>query len=186
MASSFDSKIRACLAGALSGALETAIDARKIHLPARTADASVRPPYEIDPAPALAVNFGSLYGAPLVKSIRVENGWLLFEFSAAFYSALVQRVNETIPIPINDDGSHAVNRMLSLARHGGSGCPDHFSFHRALLLGVLAHNSDSAHVKAQRAAESLFRTISLRDQCALLPDCGALGSALARLLAASH
>ncbi len=178
MTTPFDSEIRAALAGALG----TAADAQKIHLPARYADASVHPPRGADSERAPGVRFGSLYGAPLVETVRVQNGWLLFTFSPAFYDALTMQINALLPLPASDGGSHAVNRMLVLARHGGSGCPDHPAFRRALLLAVCAHESRAAYLRAERAARTLFHTIPPRERAALLPLCGAFGGALARLL----
>lgn len=179
----FESDIKAALAEALGRALGLVVDAEKIHLPARAAHASYRPPQGVAPDAAFPCDYGSLYGAPLVSEVRLVNGWLLFDFSPDFFCALVERVNETLPLPSSDEGNHAINRMLSLQRHSGSGCPDHPVFHRALLLAVVASASPAARQKAERAAETLFHTIAPKDRPPLLPSCGALGGALARLLA---
>ncbi len=182
MIPSFDSDIRARLAEAVGAALGTTADARKIRLPARSADASFRPPQGVDPADALNVDFGLFWGAPLVAGVQVVNGWLLFQFSAAFYSALVSRINADLPLPAEDGGEHVINRMLALARHEGDGCPDLPAMHRALLFGIAAYQSSAARKKAVQAAESLFSSVSPRERPALLSRSGALGGALARLL----
>ncbi len=182
MTTSFDSEIRVRLADVLGGAFLCPIDAKKIRLPARHADASVRPPQEADPERALGADFGSLYGAPLVESVHLVNGWLLFDFSPAFFGALAERVNALFPAPSSDGGRHAVNRMLALMRHGQAGCPDHPALHRALLLAICAHESRAAYRRAEHAAQTLFHSVPPRDRCALLSGCGALGGALARLL----
>ena len=78
MMPSFDRDIRTRLAEALGGALGTAVGERAVRLPTRSADASVHLPPGFDPATALSADYGSLWGAPLVSGVRLENGWLLF------------------------------------------------------------------------------------------------------------
>lgn len=182
----FESEIRACLAEALDGAFGPAAAARTIRLPARAADASFRPPEGASPASVRPADFGQLYGAPLVEQIRVVNGWLLFTFSRAFFNALTARVNETLPLPSQDGGVYAVNRMLALARHGPSGCPDFPAARRALLLSVTAHESRAAYRRTEQTTLTLFHSIPPRERGALLPKSGALGGALARLLFAAR
>lgn len=182
MIPSFDSEIRACLAEALTRALGAAVDARRIHIPARHADASVYLPRGSEPARALGADYGDLWGAPLVSGVRLEHGWLLISFSDVFFSALVERINAALPLPRQDGGSHAVNRMLVLARHGGEGCPPVPAMRRALLEALLAHKSPAACRKAARAAETLFHSIPPRERPALLEQSGGYARALARLL----
>ena len=184
MESSFDNDMKAALAEALGSALGLVVDAEKIHMPARAAHASFRPPQGVAPDAACTADYGLLYGAQLVSQVRLVNGWLLFDFSPDFFSALVERVNQTLPLPSSDEGNHAINRMLALMRHSGSGCPDLASFHRTLILAVAAYSSRAAYHKAELATESLFHTIAPKDRPLLLPSCGALGGALARLLTA--
>ena len=182
MIPSFDREIRACLAVALGGVFKTAVDERAVRLPARHADASVHVPPETDPAAALAADYGSLWGAPLVSGVRLVNGWLLFAFSDAFCDALVSRVNEALPLPPDDGGAHAVNRMLALGRHEGAGCPAVPAMRRALLEAISARQSPAAFRRASRAAETLFHAVPPRDRPALLCRSGAVGTALAKLL----
>ena len=183
MIPSFDNEVRACLAGALGSALGAEVDARRIHLPARHADVSARPPRESDPTRALGADYGALWGAPLVSGVCAANGWLLFTFSDAFFRALIERINAALPLPQHDGSSHAVNRMLALARHGGEGCPPIPAMRRVLLEGICAGQSPAAFRRAARAAEALFHSIPPRERPALLDQSGALGGALARLLA---
>jgi len=129
-----------------------------------------------------ALDFGALYGAPLIGQVRVVNGWLLFDFSPAFCSALVDEINRTLPAPDATNETHAQNRMRVLARHDGSGCPDVPAFYRALVLSLVAHESLAAYRRAEHAAQTLFHTISPRIRPALLSRCGAFGGALWRLL----
>ena len=186
MKSFFGSEIRQSLAGALGDALGIPVDAGKIRLPAREAHTSYRPPQGIDAAGVRAADFAPLYGAPLVSQVRLVNGWLLFDYTAAFFSALVAQVNNTLPLPSEDCGSHAINRMRALSRHDGSGCPDIPAFHRALILALAADQSAAAFRKAEQAAIALFHSIPPRERPALLPSCGALGGALARLLVSAR
>ena len=181
----YESEIRAQITRALSVALSGAAVSR-VHLPARDAHASVHVPTSADASKVLSIDYGSLYGAPLVSSVRLVNGWLLFSFSPEFFSALVERINLTLALPEAENETHAENRMHVLARHGGVGCPDLPTFHRALLLAVASHESMAAYRRAERAANTLFHTIPPRDRGALLPRCGALGGALWRMLSYSR
>lgn len=182
----YESEIRAQLAETLGGALGETPKARSIRLPARDAHASVHPPQNAAPSTLASLDFGCLYGAPLVEQIREVNGWLLFDFSPAFFSALVDEINLALPEPEAADETHAENRMRVLSRHSGAGCPDLPAFHRALLLALMTHESSAAYQRAERAASTLFHKIPARERPALLPQCGALGGALWRLLSASH
>lgn len=186
MTSQFESDIRARLAEALGGALGLLPETRLIHLPARASHASFRPPQGSRAESLLSLDYGSLYGAPLVEKTRVVNGWLLFDFSAAFFSALTDRILPALPAPDTAGETLAENRMNALSRHGGTGCPDIPAFHRALLLALTAHESLAAYRRAERAALSLFHTIPPRDRPAILSACGSLGGALLRLLVCSR
>ena len=182
MADLFEAEIRNCLSGGLGRALGREVDARAVHLPARAAEASLRILQGASENDALKADYGLLYGAPLVGSVRVVRGWLLYEFSGSFLSALVQKINAELPLPQDDRGDHAVNSMLALARQRGEDCPNVFAMRRALLLALSAHTGPAAYQKAARAAESLFHETPPRDRPALLAQSGALGGALARLL----
>ena len=182
MISLFDREIRMQIAAALGGAPGAAVEARSIRLPARQADAGVPIPHGCDGNRALYADFGQLWGAPLVSGICLSNGWLLLTFSDAFFNALVTRINSSLPLPENDGGNHAVNRMLALGRHGGEGCPPVPAFRRTLLEALQAGRSPAAYRRAVRAAETMFHAVPPRERPAMLPCSGALGNALARLL----
>lgn len=181
----FESEIRAQILRVLGGAA-TLPPAARVHLPARDAHASIRLPAEASMESVLALDFGSLYGMPLVSSLRVVNGWLLIDFSPAFFSALTDEINRVLPAPDRADETLAENRMVVLSRHEGSGCPDHPAFHRALLRAIVAHENKAAFARAERAALTLFHSITPRERPALLSRCGALGAAMLRLLITSH
>ena len=182
----FESEIRAQLIRVLSGALRQTPEPAQIRLPARDAHASFRPPQGADMLALCGLDFGSLYGALLMESVRAVNDWLLFDFSPAFCSALVDCVNRTLPKPEPADETHAQNRMRVLARHSGEGCPDLPACKRALVLALVAGESPAAYRRAEQAALTLFHTIPPRERGALLPQCGALGGALRRLLTHSR
>jgi len=182
MIPSFDRDIRIRLAETLGGALGTAVGEQAVHLPARHADASAHLPLGCDSALALSADYGSLWNAPLVSSVRLQNGWLLFAFSDALFDALVGQINASLPLPSDDGGAHALNHLLTLGRHGGEGCPALPSFRRALLEAVCANQSPAAYPRAERAAETLFHPIPPRERPALMDHCGAYARALARLL----
>ena len=185
MTSPYESEIRARITHALSAAQAGAAVSR-VHLPARDAHASVHVPAGADVSALLAIDDGSRYGAPLVSSVRLLNGWLLFTFSPEFFTALVDEINRTLPLPDETSETYAENRMRVLARHEGADCPNIHVFHRALALALVAHESAAARHRAERAALTLFHTIPPRERPALLARCGALGGAMLRLLSASH
>ncbi len=178
----YESEIRARIAETLGTALENPLPARSIHLPARNAHASVHPQRDGKIDRLLALDYSSLYGAKLVETTRVVNGWLLLDFTPAFFSALVDEINSSLPAPDASGETHAQNRMQALSRHGGMGCPEIPSFYRALILALTAHESTAAYQKAERAALTLFHETPARDRPALLRQCGPFGGALLRLL----
>ena len=182
MIPSYDRDIRIRLAETLGGALGVAFGERSIRLPARRADASAHLPPGCDPARALSADYGSLYGAPLVSNLRLVNGWLLFDCTDELFGALVERANASLPMPETDGGSHAINRLLALGRHGGEDCPALPAFQRALLEAICANQSPAAFRRAIRAVETLFHTIPPRERPALMNRSGAYARALARLL----
>jgi hypothetical protein len=122
----------------------------------------------------------------MVSQLRAVNGWLLFDFSNAFFSALVGRICAELPAPEQQEETHAQNRMRALARHAGSGCPDDPAFERALLVALAAHKSRAAFQKAEQAAEALFHKIPPRERAELFAKCGAYAGAMLRLLAESR
>ena len=185
MISPYESEIRARIAETLGTALENPIPARSIHLPARNAHASVHPPQGKSTESLLRCDYGSLYGATLVESVRVVNGWLLLDFSPAFFSALVEEIDRSLPAPDTSGETHAQNRMRALSRHEGTGCPEIPSFKSALLLALTAHESAAAYRRAERAALKLFHDIPVRERPALFRQCGAFGGAILRLLCAA-
>ena len=186
MIPSFDRDIRARLAETLGDALGTVVGERSVRLPARQADASAHLPPNGDSARALGADYGALWNAPLVSGVRLVNGWLLFTFSDALFDALVVQVNASLPLPEDDGGEHALNRLLVLGRHGGEGCPTFPPFRRALLDAICASQSPAAYRRAVRAAETLFHAISPRERPALLDRSDAYARALARLLASTR
>lgn len=182
----YERDIRNRLAEALGGALGQTPDAQRIRLPARMAHASFHPPQGADADRLATLDFGSLYGAPLVMAVRVVNDWLLFDFSPAFFAALTDEICRSRHTPDLSGETHAENRMRALSRHDGAGCPDEPAFHRALIEAVVAHESPAAYRRAERAALTLFHTIAPRERSALFSCCGALGGAIWRLLSRSR
>jgi hypothetical protein len=182
----YESEIRLRLSECLALALGETIDSARVHMPAREAHASFRPPHGADLSALVALDFGTLYGAPFIERVRVVNGWFLFDFSSAFFSALVERICDELPAPTQEEETHEQNRMRVLERHGGSGCPDDPAFTRALLFALTAHKSRAAYHKAEQAAEALFHKIPPRDREKLITTCGAFGGAMLRLLGASR
>lgn len=165
----YESEIRTQIVSVLGGALGQTPEAARIRLPAKMAHASFRPPMGADVDALAALDFGALYGAPLVDSVRVVNGWLLFDFSPAFFSAMVDEINCSSP---------RRTQPTKPTRKTACGCsrgkkervvPGHHAFHRALVLALVAHESPTAYRKAEHAAKTLFHTIAAGTARAFLP-----------------
>jgi len=181
MVNEFENEIRFILAEAASIAYSCRFDETRVHLPARHAAASLRLQNGTPDSPVQAIS-ARLYGVELIESCRVVNGWLLFELTQEFYGALTEHVNAELPPPASDLGRHAINRMLVLARHGGTGCPNIPALQRALLLCVCAGKSRASLLQAERTALRMFHSIDPKERPALLEQSGALGNACSRLL----
>lgn len=180
MEHALNSEIRQSLAEAASRACGTALSAGAVRVPARRAFASLRLPED---APLRRDAQGDLFGASFIKETRLINGWLLFDFSDAFFDALTAEALRRLPPTANPLQSHAVNRLLALSRHGGAGCPRVPSLQKALFACAFAGESPAARRRAEEAVEAMFLPVLPRERPALLADCGALGDACARLLA---
>jgi hypothetical protein len=182
MSHALDREIRSILAGALSRETGALFDAGSVHLPSRHSAASVHIPYRLAVREFSADIFPSAFGAPFVSSCRTVGGWLLVDFFDAFYDMLVERVRASLPAASGATVNHAVNKLQSLARHGGTGCPRVPSLQRALLLALAAQKSPGAYAQACCACETMLHAVPPRDRPALADRCGALADALARLL----
>jgi len=122
-------------------------------------------------------------GAPLLKTVRAENGWILFVFTDAFYTALCKAIIQTAysPARAGDEAQlYLVNRLRIWARRGPAPCPAEPNVQRALWIAFY----DSARFgrlqgDAQRAVLSMTHHA---DGLARIALEGALGSVAAALL----
>lgn len=83
---------------------------------------------------------------PLLQAVRHENGWILFDFMDAFYTALCEAITKTAcsPAPATDeDELYLINRLRIWQRHGSCACPPDPQVQRALWLAFC----DTARVK---------------------------------------
>lgn len=181
MEHTLSSELRQSIAGAVSRACGAALSASAVRVPARRALASLRLP---EGALLRREAQGAFCGAPLIKQTRLVNGWLLFEFSDALFDTLAAEAVRRLPPAADPLASHAINRLLTLARHGGMGCPRVFSLQRALFLCAFAGESPAALRRAEQAVEAMFCSVPPRERPAILAGCGAFGDACARLLSA--
>ena len=62
----------------------------------------------------------TLFGVPLLSSVRVENGWLLFRFTACAIDAWA----ETLPPAEEPDDSFFARRLWTMAHHADAPVPD--------------------------------------------------------------
>lgn len=134
------------------------------------------------------------YGEPLIDTILCTGGHLCFVLTKRFYNAAVKRVIASYPFPPlipNPSGTaqYACDRMLMLARKGGSGCPDNPLARRALWL---AFGIPEAAVCPRRlrsrlneAAEALLafpRSVAPKMRPHLANESGEAADCAARLL----
>ncbi len=175
-------QIARALSKPLSAVFQAELPPERVRLPAFRAHASLHIPRGCSAEHLTADDFPPLYDAPLVDSLAIENDWLLFYFSDAFFDALVSHIRMTLPPAADDLGEHAINRMRALSRHDGDGCPREDAFQYALLRGLCAKNSPAAFSRACRDAEALFWSIPPRKRPSLSAQCGAYGDAMARLI----
>ncbi|MBQ5991585.1 MAG: hypothetical protein IJL62_03445 [Clostridia bacterium] len=62
----------------------------------------------------------TLFGAPLIRKIEAENGWLLFFFTADAIDAYAK----TLPAPGEPDDSYFARRLWITVRHADAETPD--------------------------------------------------------------
>ena len=62
----------------------------------------------------------TLFGVPLLRSVEVENGWLLFFFTTDALNAAAQR----LPDAEEPDGTYFARRLWMYARHDDAPVPD--------------------------------------------------------------
>ena len=187
----FYAPLSRALADGVGRVLGEALPSTAIHIPARDAAAScaVAIARGLD-ADALCVRlssvraaaFPAVFGAPPVRGVRAQRGWLLFDLTDAFYSAAVRHVCAVLPPASHDCGQHAVNRLRAMARRGGTDCPPEPAVQRALLLALCATRSPAARAQAERALLSLAHGTPPRERPALLARCGGVADAAARIL----
>ena len=139
-----------------------------------------------DPLPPCPA--GAALGAPLIASARYQGGWIIMELTGQFYSAAVEAVRLWLPPAPDDLHRHPLNRMLALARKGGSGCPDSAPVQRAMLT-VLALADPCAPAspahrlrQAERALEKMLLGVPPAKRPALADACGPMADAAARIL----
>lgn len=185
MSHSLDREIRSTIADALSRETGVLFDAAGVRLPSKNSAASVHLPLRSTTRSFSADRFPSVFGAPLVSDTRALGGWLLIDFCDSFYDALVGRVLAELPAVSGETEIHVINKLLSLARHGGSGCPRIPSLQRALLLALAAQRRPGAFSLACRACETMLYPVPARERPALIAQCGELADSLVRLLSSA-
>lgn len=184
--------VRAAIAERLSSDFENPILPEQIRLPARGADAGCAAALTCgldanawaEKLHAARDSFPTVLGAPLIAKVHSRNGWLLFDFDAAFYSAAVSALavcEEDIPA---DHEIYPLHRLRMLARYPSPGCPDDPSVHRAVLLALAANESPTAanRARAEEAILTMAHHLPPADRAALLRRCGGVARAVAGLL----
>lgn len=170
------------LAQGLNDALFLALDAKRIRMPSRDADASAYLPDASRALPPCAC-MPDVFGTPPLAAWEKRNDRLLMTFSDALMDAIVTRVNETLPSAQNGYDDPVLSRMLLLSRHTGEGCPPDPAFRRALLYTLSACGKEGAMRHAKAALWRVFAAVPPRQRVAMLPLCGAYGDACARMIA---
>lgn len=163
-------------------------DSLRFSLPARAAAASC-PLLTEDAADCAARlsaardRFLPVLGAPLVLAVAEENGWLLFTFTDAFYTALTAHMLCTLPPVDGDGGDHLKNRLMGLARKPRCGCPQDPAAQRAVWLAALCCERSGRLTDARRAAQALFTAKKPAARAAFLARCADPADAALRALA---
>lgn len=185
--------LRESIARGVSLALGREIGPERVRVPARGAEAGLA---LWEPADLAAWHargetvtpselFNAVCGADAILSLREENGWLLFGLSDAFYDALIAWARE-LPLPKDDMGSLALNRMLVLKRHGGVGCPHAGSIRNALWLTACAYEGLTALSRAEEALLSMWDGIVPAERAEIMNGCGEMADAACRLLCGAY
>lgn len=118
---------------------------------------------------------------PAVRAACWERQWLLISFTDGFYDACVRDIVASLPSPADDRGSHALNRMLALARQGGEGCPRIDAVQRALWLLLGAAYGYTSASEAARAWERMLYALPVQACMEARRSCGPMADACARL-----
>ena len=156
----------------------------RVKMPARGAEAGVAVSSGIA-AEKLAApsgeSFPAVCGVSAIDAVRYENGWLLFTVSEAFFQAIIDST-KMLPLPADDGEKLALNRLLALRRHRGTGCPDRETVREALWLCACAAEGRSAVSRAEKAVLSMFDGVVPKERPALYDLCGETADAACRLL----
>jgi len=138
--------------------------------------------------------FGQLYGAPVVRCVRANEGHLLFDLTDALYAALIRETISRLPAPrlVLDDRrtTYALFRMYMLSQKPQTGtCPNdrivQQAFWTALGIPDALHDIRRLRVRHMAAADALicmFRHLTPAEHTHMLRRSGSLGTAAARLL----
>lgn len=152
---------------------------QQLKLPARTYPAGIYLPGMDVPDNTV---FPLFYGVPLIERTERIGDWLYFVFTNVFYNVCVERVCKLLPAPLDDGGSHIVNRMLTFTRLGGQGCPQEPTVQRALWLAVATTRTPGLVGQAELALQSMAFHLPPQNRQSLYNQCGAVANAAARLL----
>lgn len=172
------------IAQGISRCLGTGLPPERVKVPARGAEAGVALPVTSGgtacrvPEPE---DFPYVCGICAIGTVRYENGWFLFTVSDAFLDLLIASAKD-LPLPEGDGGKLALNRLLLLGRHGGSGCPESKTVREALWLCACAAEGRTAPARAERAVLTMFRDVPPKQRPALYGLCGEAALAAYRLL----
>lgn len=138
--------------------------------------------------------FGTLFCVPFVETVRAENGHLLFDFTADFYTAAMAHTLETYPpvpdLPIPENRvEYALWRMRMLSRKGEHACPNDSSVQAALFLALgIPERANDERLMRLRLTDTAEAVLSMShhlppaERPALLNRCGSVAEAVQRLL----
>lgn len=129
-----------------------------------------------------ALPFPAVWGAEAVEAVRFQSGWVLLTLTDGFFDACVREALRALPPVTSDGGEHALNRLLGLMRHGGTGCPPSPSVQRALWLSLAATGQRRARNRALAAVEQIMQGVPVDARMALTARMGQAADAMARLL----
>lgn len=121
-----------------------------------------------------------LWGISPIENMAVENGWLLFTLSPAFFIALCERAAKLERTPGTDYPSL---RLRMLARKPASPCPDCERVHAVLLRCVFADDRGYFTAEDDRAVLTMTHCERGLRRIELERSCGTVAQALLMLRA---
>ncbi len=121
----------------------------------------------------------TLDGVPLLGDVTERGGWLLLDFSDAWWERLCALAKA---LPMADGGGgYLENRLRMLVRHGDAPCPIDATVRRVLWLAWLAHDAGGFSAETGRAVLTMTHHLTGMQRVRLEHGCGGVAAAILHL-----